>query len=54
MKKMRTICALTLCISLLLSVAQMGGLSSGVGRHLAVVCDLRSQEFFAELKDALA
>ena len=39
--------------SLLLSVAQMGGLSSGVGRHLAVVCDLRSQEFFAELKDAL-
>ncbi len=39
--------------SLILSVAQMGGLSSGVGRHLAVVCDLRSQELFSELHEAL-
>ena len=40
--------------SLLLAVAQMSGLSSGVGRHLAVVCDLRSQGLFEELDDALA
>ena len=39
--------------SLILAVAQMGGLSSGVGRHLAVVCDLRSQGLFEELDDAL-
>lgn len=39
--------------SLILSVAQMGGLSSGVGRHLAVVCDLRSQELFPALYSSL-
>ena len=39
--------------SLILSVAQMSGLSSGVGRHLAVVCDLRSQGLFEELDSAL-
>ena len=39
--------------SLLLAVAQMAGLSSGVGRHLAVVCDLRSQGLFGELYHAL-
>lgn len=39
--------------SLILSVAQMGGLTSGVGRHLAVVCDLRSQELFSALFAAL-
>ena len=39
--------------SLILAVAQMGGLSSGIGRHLAVVCDLRSQGLFEELDDAL-
>ena len=39
--------------SLLLAVAQMSGISSGVGRHLAVVCDLRSQGLFEELADAL-
>ena len=39
--------------SLILAVAQMGGLSSGIGRHLAVVCDLRSQGLFEELEDAL-
>ncbi len=40
--------------SLLLAVAQMSGISSGVGRHLAVVCDLRSQGLFEELDEALA
>ena len=39
--------------SLILSVAQMSGLNTGVGRHLAVVCDLRTQSFFGELEDAL-
>ena len=39
--------------SLILAVAQMGGLSSGVGRHLAVVCDLRNQSLFDELDGAL-
>lgn len=38
---------------LLLAVAQMSGITTGVGRHLAVVCDLRSQGFFSELDDAL-
>lgn len=38
---------------LILSVVQMAGLSSGVGRHLAVVCDLRSQDLFSELEAAL-
>ncbi|MDO4405453.1 MAG: RNase adapter RapZ [Atopobiaceae bacterium] len=40
--------------SLLLAVAQMSGISSGVGRHIAVVCDLRSQGLFEELDEALA
>ena len=40
--------------SLLLAVAQMSGLSSGIGRHLAVVCDLRSKGLFEELDGALA
>ncbi len=39
--------------SLILAVAQMSGLSSGVGRHLAIVCDLRSKELFSELDSAL-
>lgn len=39
--------------SLILAVAQMGGLSSGIGRHLAVVCDLRNKELFSELDAAL-
>ncbi len=40
--------------TLLLAVAEMSGISSGVGRHLAVVCDLRSQGLFEELEDSLA
>jgi UPF0042 nucleotide-binding protein len=39
--------------SLILAVAQMSGITSGIGRHLAVVCDLRSQGLFEELDDAL-
>lgn len=39
--------------SLILPVAQMGGLNTGVGRHLAVVCDLRTQSFFGELEDEI-
>ena len=32
--------------SLILSLAQLVGIDSGLGRHLAVVCDLRSQGLF--------
>ena len=40
--------------SLILSVAHRSGLRDGVGRHLAVVCDLRTQgQRFGELEDAL-
>lgn len=39
--------------SLLLTLAQMVGINSGVGRHLAIVCDLRSQGLFDELLDEL-
>ena len=40
--------------SLILSVARMSGLNTGIGRHLAVVCDLRTQgQLFGELEDAL-
>lgn len=40
--------------SLILSVARMSGLNTGVGRHLAVVCDLRTQgDLFGDLEDAL-
>lgn len=39
--------------SLILSVVRMSGLNTGVGRHLAIVCDLRTQSFFGELEDSL-
>jgi UPF0042 nucleotide-binding protein len=39
--------------SMLLSLAQMVGINSGIGRHLAVVCDLRSQGLFDELLDEM-
>jgi UPF0042 nucleotide-binding protein len=39
--------------SLLLTLAQVVGINSGVGRHLAIVCDLRSQGLFDELLDEL-
>ncbi|MBR2682173.1 MAG: RNase adapter RapZ [Atopobiaceae bacterium] len=41
--------------SLILDVARMSGLRDGIGRHLAVVCDLRTQgDRFGDLNDALA
>lgn len=40
--------------SLLLPLTRIVGIDSGVGRHLAVVCDLRSQGLFDELQDSLA
>ncbi|MCR4870666.1 MAG: RNase adapter RapZ [Atopobiaceae bacterium] len=39
---------------LLLDLAGMVGINAGVGRHLAVTCDLRSQGLFDDLADSLA
>lgn len=38
---------------LLLQLAEVVGINSGVGRHLAVTCDLRSQGLFDEIVDSL-
>lgn len=38
---------------LILTLAQMVGINSGIGRHLAIVCDLRSQGLFDELLDEM-
>ncbi len=38
---------------LLLQLAELVGINSGVGRHLAVTCDLRSQGLFDEIADSL-
>ena len=38
---------------LVLQLAEVVGINSGVGRHLAVTCDLRSQGLFDELFDAV-
>ncbi len=38
---------------LLLQLAELVGINSGVGRHLAVTCDLRSQGLFDEIMDSL-
>ena len=38
---------------LILTLANIVGINSGVGRHLAIVCDLRSQGLFDELLDVL-
>ena len=38
---------------LILQLAQVVGINTGVGRHLAVTCDLRSQGLFDELFDAI-
>ena len=38
---------------LLLQLAELVGINSGVGRHLAVTCDLRSQGLFDELLDVI-
>ena len=39
---------------LILQLAELVGINSGVGRHLAVTCDLRSQGLFDELADSIA
>ena len=39
--------------SLILQMAQIVGINSGIGRHLAIVCDLRSQGLFEEMGDTL-
>lgn len=38
---------------LMVSLAEMVGINAGVGRHLCVSCDLRSQGLFDEITDAL-
>ena len=38
---------------LILTLAQIVGINEGIGRHLAIVCDLRSQGLFDELTDEL-
>ena len=38
---------------LLLQLCELVGINSGVGRHLAVTCDLRSQGLFDEISDSL-
>lgn len=38
---------------LIVTLANLVGINSGVGRHLAIVCDLRSQGLFDELLDML-
>ena len=38
---------------LLLQLAELVGINTGVGRHLAVACDLRSQGLFDELSDSV-
>ena len=38
---------------LILQLAEIVGINNGVGRHLAVTCDVRSQGLFDELNDAL-
>ncbi len=39
--------------SMLVAIAKLVGLPASSGRHLAVVCDVRSQEFFCQLKEEL-
>ena len=39
---------------LILQLAELVGINTGVGRHLAVTCDLRSQGLFDELLDCIA
>ena len=38
---------------LLLQLAELVGINSGVGKHLAVTCDLRSQGLFDEFSDSV-
>ena len=38
---------------LVLQLAEMVGINSGIGRHLAVTCDLRSQNLFDDISETL-
>ena len=46
-------CIDNLPMGLILQIANAVGLNTGIGRHLAVTCDLRSQDLFGSLKDTL-
>ena len=39
---------------LILQLAELVGINAGIGRHLAVTCDRRSQGLFDELQDAIS
>ena len=47
-------CIDNLPLRLIAQLAELVGINTGVGRHLAVTCDLRSQGLFDELLDAVA
>ena len=38
---------------LILTLAELVGINQGIGRHLAVTCDLRSQGLFDEIQDSI-
>lgn len=46
-------CIDNLPMGLILQISNAVGLNTGIGRHLAVTCDLRSQDLFGSLKDTL-
>ena len=46
-------CIDNLPVGLILKIASAVGLNTGIGRHLAVTCDLRSQDLFGDLTDTL-
>lgn len=46
-------CIDNLPVGLILKIASAVGLNTGIGRHLAVTCDLRSQDLFGDLTHTL-
>ena len=46
-------CIDNLPVGLILKIASAVGLNTGIGRHLAVTCDLRSQDLLGDLTDTL-
>lgn len=46
-------CIDNLPVGLILQIANAVGLNTEIGRHLAVTCDLRSQDLFGDLTDTL-
>lgn len=46
-------CIDNLPVGLILQIANAVGLNTGIGRHLAVTCDLRSQDLFGDLTHTL-